>query len=170
MNARWKFRTVDHEFIRRTIRSGRQPLELVGTEHEALSLAAKLVHEQIASGAIQRIQVESVGPVTVPGETVTDRVLCTIRQRHDCRGWMIEPNELQHLCWQSSLIDALSYGAFRTRGKLAEFRVHDSLGKLIQVVIVDQRKWEDGLKFPNAAENNPAGIGACRSRECVLRR
>lgn len=152
MNARWKFRTIDHNYTRRVIRNGRLPLEIVGADIDALSMVGHLVRREIESGTIQRIEVESVGPVNAPEDSSTERLICTIRQRADGRGWSIEANDLQHLCWQLTLIDALSYGAFRTRGKLAEFRVLNRQGRLLQIVLIDQRRWEDGLAFPRAAD------------------
>lgn len=147
MNARWKFRKVDHSLNRSTVRSGRLPLEVFGSDGDALTVAKQLARD---ANSIRRIEVESVGPIEgLPAQP--SPAVCRIEQRQDGKGWMIFEDRLQHYCWQPTIIDAVSYASFRTRGTLAEFRIHRCTGELIQVVLVDQRNWVDGLKFPKAA-------------------
>jgi hypothetical protein len=77
-------------------------------------------------------------------------IICIIRQRPDLKGWEIEANQLQHNSWFLTVSAALGYARFRTRGHFAEVQVINSLGDCIQSIEMDQRDWDDGLKFPHA--------------------
>lgn len=145
MNARWKFRAVDHRFQRRRLRLEGLPIEIRGSAEEALHVARRIAQSDLDANHIKRVEVEAVKPGPVEP---SDRLVCMIRQRSDGRGWMTERNELLHPAWHLTILDALDYAAFRTRGRVAEFHVLSAHGALIQLILMDQRHWKDGLAFP----------------------
>jgi hypothetical protein len=173
MKTRWKFGIVDRSWNRQLVRTGRLPLEIVGTDTEALEVVRSIIAN---SSAALRIEAESVGQIHDLGLSPVDsvdplanstdgvnsalrtRLICNIRQRRDFKGWEIQADQLQHDCWQLTLPDAIGYAAFRARGKLAEFRIHNTQGDIMQVILADQRHWEEGLRFPGRAVQEPNGL------------
>jgi hypothetical protein len=106
-----------------------RPLEIPGTDLEALEHARKLMTEYLV-----RVEAVSVGCPTDVTDT-PGRPLVFVTTRFDGKGWMLE-GEMIHGSWHRSLEDAVSYGAFRTVGYESETRIRNAKGEVTHVVLI----------------------------------
>jgi hypothetical protein len=132
MYGRWRFRIVELDYAGEYLRLPDGPLELQGSDDDAIKAAADLADTR--AHEISHVEAISVG---CPAE-ITERpgrLVIFVIARYDRRGWMLE-GDLMHGSWHRSIKEAVTYGAFRTAGHNSETRILNVKAVVTHVVLI----------------------------------